>query len=108
MDAVLENTALQTRDGGCLQEAVVALRQALASGDVERIGDADLAQVMTFAMKVYAAKVDERCRNGVPVVADELTPTDVVVTVSDILHTAGMNIWDLSMWLQRPRSEDIR
>jgi hypothetical protein len=108
MDVVVENPGLQAKGCGALQDAAAALRHALLHGDVEQIDDGDLARIMTCAMKVYAAKVDERCRNGTPILADELTPTDVVVTVTDILHAAGMNLWDLSMWLQRPRSADAR
>ena len=39
-----------------------------------------------------------------PVTADKLTPTDVVVTVSDMVRAVGLNLWDVSMWFQRPRS----
>ena len=32
-----------------------------------------------------------------------VTPTDVVVTVSDLIRAAGLNLWDVSMWFNRSR-----
>jgi hypothetical protein len=32
-----------------------------------------------------------------------VTPTDVVVTVSEILRAVNLNTFDLSMWFNRPR-----
>jgi hypothetical protein len=32
-----------------------------------------------------------------------VTPTDIVVTVSELIRAAGLNLWDLSMWFARKR-----
>jgi hypothetical protein len=32
-----------------------------------------------------------------------MTPTDIVVTVTAMIRACGLNLWDLSMWVQRPQ-----
>jgi hypothetical protein len=32
-----------------------------------------------------------------------VTPTDVVVTVSALIKSAGLNLWDVSMWFNRAK-----
>ena len=58
---------------------------------------------MTAAVRLYAAKVDVDGATPAPVEGDKLTPTDIVVTVSAMIKAVGLNLWDLSMWFQRPR-----
>ncbi len=87
----------------CGDEFVAAAERALLSGDLGAIPDVELARVMTAAVRLYAAKVDADPTAPAPVEPDKLTPTDVVVTVSAIIKAAGLNLWDLSMWFQRPR-----
>mgnify|MGYP003403804359 FL=1 len=36
-----------------------------------------------------------------PITPSAVTPTDIVVTVSDLIKSAGLNLWDLSMWFNR-------
>ena len=74
----------------------------MASGDLAAIPDAELARVMTAAVRLYAAKVDVDGAPALPVEPDKLTPTDIVVTVSALIKAVGLNLWDLSMWFQRP------
>ncbi|MGC1349334.1 MAG: hypothetical protein WA858_06095 [Xanthobacteraceae bacterium] len=82
---------------------VAAAERALASGDLDLVADAELVRVLTAGLRLYAAKVDLDDRSFSPVTADKLTPTDVVVSVTAIVRAAGLNLWDLSMWFQRPR-----
>jgi hypothetical protein len=37
--------------------------------------------------------------------AVEVTPTDMVVTVSDLISAAGLNLWDVSMWFNRKKGQ---
>ena len=60
--------------------------------------------MLTAAVRLYAAKVDLDGSSMSPVTADKLTPTDVVVSVTAMVRAVGLNLWDLSMWFQRPRS----
>ena len=88
----------------CADIFVETAERALASGDLDLVSDAELERVLTAGLRVYAAKVDLDDKSINPVTADKLTPTDVVVSVTAIVRAVGLNLWDLSMWFQRPRS----
>jgi hypothetical protein len=82
---------------------VVAAEEALASGELALVSDVDLERVMTAAVRLYAAKTEADAPPAAPIAATVVTPTEVVVTVSDMLKTAGLNLWDLSMWFNRSK-----
>jgi hypothetical protein len=81
---------------------VAAAEQALASGQLDGVSDAELEQVMTAAVRLYAAKAEADDPPTV-VAAERVTPTDVVVTVSALIRAVGLNLWDLSMWFNRTK-----
>jgi hypothetical protein len=80
---------------------VDAAERALASGDLGSVSDADLERVMTAAVRLYAAKTETDAPPATPITPERVTPTDVVVAVSDIIRAAGLNLWDVSMWFRR-------
>ena len=82
---------------------VAAAERVLASGKVAAVSDVELARVMTAAVRLYAAKADIDGETPAPVEPEKLTPTDVVVTVTQLIRAVGLNLWDLSMWVQRPQ-----
>jgi hypothetical protein len=88
----------------CGEAFVSAAERALTSGKLEGVPDDELQRVLTAALRLYAAKVDLGDSAVSPVIPDKLTPTDVVVSVTAIVRAVGLNLWDLSMWFQRPRS----
>jgi hypothetical protein len=94
MAAVQDQTALG-------DDFVDACARALASGRPGDVSDADLARVMTAAVQLYAAKRDGGDASAAPVLAERITPTEIVVTVSDMIRSAGLNLWDVSMWFNR-------
>ena len=49
------------------------------------------------------AKVDADMAPAQPITPSAVTPTDIVVTVSDLIKSAGLNLWDLSMWFNRSK-----
>jgi hypothetical protein len=80
---------------------VVAAERALRSGILEQVPNATLERVMTAAVRLYAAKADSENPTVRPVTPERVTPTDVVVTVSALIRTVGLNLWDVSMWFNR-------
>jgi hypothetical protein len=38
-----------------------------------------------------------------PITPANVTPTDIVVTASDMIKAAGLNLWDVSMWFNRDK-----
>lgn len=83
-----------------------AAAQALAEGIPERFSDETVQQLMTAAVKLFAAKVEKEERFFRPLLPgpELVTATDVVVTVSEILRAVNLNTFDLNMWFSRPRS----
>jgi hypothetical protein len=58
---------------------------------------------MTAAVRLYAAKAESENPMVRPVTPESVTPTDVVVTVSALIHSVGLNLWDVSMWFNRTK-----
>ena len=85
------------------EDFVAAAERALKSGQPGQVSDADLERVMTAAVRLYAAKVDADMAPAQPITPSAVTPTDIVVTVSDLIKSAGLNLWDLSMWFNRSK-----
>ena len=80
---------------------VDAAERALASGQPAQVADADLERVLTAAVRLYAAKAETDQPPEQPITPSAVTPTDIVVTVSDMIKAAGLNLWDVSMWFNR-------
>ena len=80
-----------------------AAERALSSGDCSRIPSAELARVMTAAVKLYAAKTETLAGEtpAAPVSAEKVTPTEVVVVVSEMLRAVDVSLFDLAMWYRR-------
>jgi hypothetical protein len=77
-------------------------QEALRSGDLVAITDAELTEIMTLATRVYAAKSEAQGLTFEPVDATHVTATEIVVTVSGMLHAANLNLFDVAMWYRRP------
>jgi len=82
---------------------VEAAEHALSSGRLEQVTDAELERIMTAAVRLYAAKADSDGSSARPVTPEMVTPTDVVVTASALIRSAGLNLWDVSMWFNRAK-----
>jgi hypothetical protein len=97
------DTSVAPDTAACGEDFVATVDKALASGNVGAVSDAQLARVMTAAVRLYAAKVDVDGETPAPIDPAQVTPTDIVVTVSQLIRSVGLNLWDLSMWFQRPQ-----
>jgi hypothetical protein len=85
-------------------EAFSAMAEhALISGHYDELSDSDLEQVLTAALKLYAAKAERDNAYPPPLTAGRVTPTEVVMVVSEMIRAAGLNLFDLSMWFNRVR-----
>jgi len=80
---------------------VAAAERALSAGQPAQVSDADLERVLTAAVRLYAAKAESDQPPAQPITPSRVTPTDIVVTVSDLIKSAGLNLWDVSMWFNR-------
>ena len=94
--------AVETETRALGSEFVTAAEHALQSGQLDRVSDAELERVMTAAVRLYAAKAEADEPPAV-VTAEQVTPTDIVVTVSALIRAVGLNLWDVSMWFNRAK-----
>ncbi len=82
-----------------------AALEAVEAGETQKFSDETVQQLMTAAVKLFAAKVEMEDRFFSPLLGpgEVVTPTDVVVTVSEILRAVNLNTFDLAMWFNRTR-----
>jgi hypothetical protein len=79
-----------------------AARDALKRGEPDAISDRTLQQVLTAAVKVYAAKVERRGHDVVPFPQHAVTATETVVTACAMIRAADLNMFDVAIWFHRP------
>jgi hypothetical protein len=79
-----------------------AVRAALKRGEPDAISDKTLQQVLTAAVKVYAAKVERRGHDVVPFPQHAVTATETVVTACAMIRAADLNMFDVAIWFHRP------
>jgi hypothetical protein len=84
-------------------EAVIA---ALRCGDIHAIPDEALREVMTAAVKAYAAKVEAAENEFPPFEHDAVTATEVAVVTCAMIRAAELNPFDIAMWFGRPIGRD--
>ena len=79
-----------------------AARDALKRGEPDAISDRTLQQVLTAAVKVYAAKVERRGHDVPPFAPNAVTATESVVTACGLIRAADLNMFDVAIWFHRP------
>jgi hypothetical protein len=77
-------------------------RAALKRGEPDAITDRRLQEVMTAAVKVYAAKVERRGHDVAPFPPHSVTATETVVTACGLIRAADLNMFDVAIWFHRP------
>jgi hypothetical protein len=75
---------------------------ALRRGDMAAIPDDALRRVLTVAVKAYAAKVEAAGGEFMPFESGSVTATETVVMACAMIRAAGLNLFDIAMWFQRP------
>jgi hypothetical protein len=79
-----------------------AARDALMRGEPDTISDKMLQQVLTAAVKIYAAKVERRGHDVAPFAPNTVTATETVVTACGLIRAADLNMFDVAIWFHRP------
>jgi hypothetical protein len=86
------------------ETALALAEKALNEGSTEAVPDEVVQRLLTAGARLFANKVEMEDRVFLPFVSTEAaTATDVVVTVTEMLHAANLNTFDLAMWFRRPR-----
>ena len=90
--------------GEATDKALAIAEKALDDGVTDAIPDEMVQRLLTAGVRLFANKVEMEDRVFLPfVTAESATATDVVVTVTEMLHAANLNTFDLAMWFRRPR-----
>jgi len=90
----------------CLDaEAIWAqVQQIEHSGNVRDVSNETIQNLLTAALKLYAAKIDTNQKNFSPVLEGaSISATEVAVLTVELMHVVDLNLFDLSMWASRPR-----
>jgi hypothetical protein len=82
-----------------------ARRAGLNPAEGGELTDQNLADVMTAAVRLYAARSEARSAFPPPLLADKVTATEVATVVSEMVRVVDLNMFDLSMWHGRPRPQ---
>ena len=90
------------RNGAKRTDFCAAARAALKRGKPDAISDRRLQQVLTAAVKVYAAKVERRGHDVAPFAQGTVTATETVVTACGLIRAADLNMFDVAIWFHRP------
>jgi hypothetical protein len=90
------------RNGSGADGFCAAARAALKRGEPDAISDKRLQQVLTAAVKLYAAKVERRGHEVAPFPQNAVTATESVVTACGMIRAADLNMFDVAIWFHRP------
>jgi hypothetical protein len=88
---------------GTAAEFCAQAREALKRGTPDAISDRALAEVLTAAAKIYAAKVERRGHDVAPFTPGAITATETVVTACGMIRAADLNLFDVAIWFHRPQ-----
>jgi hypothetical protein len=98
-----KRTGKPVRNGKAAKTDFCAVaRDALKRGEPDAISDKTLQQVLTAAVKVYAAKVERRGHDVEPFARGTVTATETVVTACGLIRAADLNMFDVAIWFHRP------
>ena len=78
---------------------------ALELGKLETVSDESLQRVLTAAVRLYAAKSEDRVRELAPFGDKPVNATEAVTAICAIMRAVDLNFFDLQMWYRRAPNE---
>ena len=94
---------------GLACELLRASRDLVESNEAGRVSDEAVAQILTAAIRLYVAKSDGEERTFPPIAGrrdSELTPTELLSAVSEMLRALHLGPMELALWYRRRPDED--
>jgi hypothetical protein len=85
-----------------------ASRELVEAGEGARVSDEAVAQIMTAAIRLYVAKSDGEERTFRPIAGEkdtELTATELLSAVSELLRALRLGPMELALWYRRRPDE---
>jgi hypothetical protein len=79
------------------------IERTLQAGEVAQVGSEDVTKLMSGAVKMYAAQVEEAepGREIAPVINETVSTTEAMVVACALLRAHHLNPFDLALWFQR-------
>jgi len=74
---------------------------ALKNGKPEAISDESLQRVLSAAIRLYAAKSEDRAQELAPFGDKTVNATEAVTMSCSIMRAADLNMFDLQRWYRR-------
>ena len=74
---------------------------ALRRGTLEAVSDQSLQRVLSAAVRLYAAKTEDRAQELAPFGDKPVNATEAVTAICAIMRAADLNFFDLQMWYRR-------
>ena len=90
-------------------ELLRASRELVETNDAARVSDEAVAQILTAAIRLYVAKSDGEERTFAPIAGrndSELTPTELLSAVSEMLRAMRLGPMELALWYRRRPDEE--
>ena len=81
------------------------VEDALGRGKPEAVPDESLQRVLSAAVRLYAAKAEDRPRELPPFGDKPVNATEAVTAICAIMRAADLNFFDLQMWYRRAPNE---
>jgi hypothetical protein len=81
------------------------VEDALKDGKPDAVADEALQRVLTAAVRLYAAKSEDRPRELPPFGDQPVNATEAVTAICAIMRAADLNFFDLQMWYRRAPNE---
>ena len=78
---------------------------ALARGKPEEVSDESLQRLLSAAVRLYAAKSEDRAQELPPFGDRPVNATEAVTAICAIMRAADLNFFDLQMWYRRAPNE---
>jgi hypothetical protein len=82
-----------------------SVEDALRSGKPDTIPDDVLQRVLSAAVRLYAAKSEDRGEELPPFGDRPVNATEAVTAICAIMRAADLNFFDLQMWYRRAPNE---
>jgi hypothetical protein len=73
------------------------VEQVLQTGEIDRVPSADITNLVTSAVKLYAAAIEENTRE-VPVIDGTVSTTEAIVMACALMRAHQLNPFDLALW----------
>jgi hypothetical protein len=89
---------------------LAASRELVETGEAPRVSDEAVAQILTAAIRLYVAKSDGEERTFRPIAGErdsELTPTELLSAVSEMLRALHLGPVELALWYRRRPDEHV-